>query len=87
MAHKLHFVVCGALNLVSHVKPKWDAGTQETWALLEQCRQLVGHFSRSLKAAHQLHERQEELGPDRPAHQMEFHLHHGVPPGGAEGSF
>ena len=54
MAHKLHLVVCDALGLGRHVKPKWDAGTWKMRALLEQCHQLVGHFSRSLKAAQSL---------------------------------
>ena len=34
MAHKLHLVVHNALGLGSHVKPQWDVGTREMWALL-----------------------------------------------------
>ena len=57
VAHTLHYFVCNAIGLGSHTRLEWDAGIQEIWALMEQCRQLVGHFSHSLKAAHQLCER------------------------------
>lgn len=50
MVHKLN-IVHRAIGLGSALKPDWDAGTQETWALLEQCHQLVGHFLHCLKSA------------------------------------
>lgn len=58
------------------------------WAFLEKCHQLEGHFSCSLKAVCQLHERQEELGQEehvqigaRPVSvkYVELHLYHGGP--------
>ena len=57
ITHRLHLVVCDAIGLSSHVKPKWDAATQETQALLEQCHQLV-------KAANWLCVRQVVLGQE-----------------------
>uniref|UniRef100_A0ABM5FI97 Zinc finger BED domain-containing protein 6-like isoform X1 n=2 Tax=Pogona vitticeps TaxID=103695 RepID=A0ABM5FI97_9SAUR len=64
MAHQLHLVVQDAVGLGSRVNPEWNAGTRETRALLENCRHLVGHFSRSLNIARWLRERQDELGQE-----------------------
>ncbi|KAJ7341765.1 hypothetical protein JRQ81_006776 [Phrynocephalus forsythii] len=62
MAHKLHLVMCDALGLGSQVREACVRATRETRALLEKCRQLVGHFSHSVKAARQLCKKQDEMG-------------------------
>ncbi|KAJ7344517.1 hypothetical protein JRQ81_000467 [Phrynocephalus forsythii] len=64
-AHKLHLVVGDAIGLGAP-KDSWDEGTLETKALLDKCRKIVRHFSRSIKASRMMRERQVETG--RPEH-------------------
>ncbi|KAJ7342083.1 hypothetical protein JRQ81_008759, partial [Phrynocephalus forsythii] len=69
-------------------RDSWCEGTRETKALLCKCRQLVRHFSHSIKAARMLSEKQVDLGQAEefpPTHQVELHLRNGEMPGGAEG--
>ncbi|KAJ7341004.1 hypothetical protein JRQ81_004569 [Phrynocephalus forsythii] len=61
MAHKLHLLARNALGLGSQVRETWCEGTKAR-ALLEKCRQLIGHFSCSMKAAWKLREKQEKMG-------------------------
>ncbi|KAJ7344655.1 hypothetical protein JRQ81_000605, partial [Phrynocephalus forsythii] len=64
-AHKLYLVVGDAIGLGAP-KDSWCEGTLETKALLDKCKKIVGHFSRSVKASRMMHEKQVEMG--RPEH-------------------
>ncbi|KAJ7341455.1 hypothetical protein JRQ81_005564 [Phrynocephalus forsythii] len=60
-AHKLHLVVGDAIGLGA-LKNSWCEGNLETKALLDKCRKIVGHFSRSIKASRMMREKQAEMG-------------------------
>ncbi|KAJ7329290.1 hypothetical protein JRQ81_015464 [Phrynocephalus forsythii] len=65
MTNKLHLVVGDAIGLGAP-KDSWGEGTMETKALLDKCRKIAGHFSRSVKKSRMMRKRQAETG--RPEH-------------------